>query len=417
MSQLINLAEKTRKDFPLFAGKANDPNKLIYLDHAATSQKPKSVIEKLVNYYSYKNANVHRGAHQLSAQATQAFEESREITAQFINANSSREIIFTRNATEAINLVANSWGKSQLEEGDEIIITLMEHHSNIIPWQLLAKQKGCKLRYVDLTENGELNIDDFRAKINEKTKLVSLLHISNTLGSCNPIKNIAKIAHSADALVLLDACQSLAHQAINVDLLNIDFLAGSSHKICGPTGCGFLWAKESILEIMPPFLGGGEMIQDVSLYESSWADLPFKFEAGTPAIGEAIGMGAAISYLQSIGLDNIHSYEKQLTKQLFNNLEKIDGIKILGPHPDEQEDRACLATFYVKDIHSNDISELLDSRNICIRSGHHCCQPLHTYYGINSTARASLSFTSTKEEIDLFTEELISIIEFIRNNS
>ncbi len=417
MNQKNDLSKQTRKDFPLFRNKLDKKNNLIYLDHAATSQKPIQVIEALKNYYSFQNANVHRGAHQLSAKATEAFEEARQITANFINAESSNEIIFTRNATEAINLVAYSWGDSKLKEGDEILISLMEHHSNIVPWQLLSQRTGCKLRYIGITETGELNLEDLRTKISEKTKLVSLVHVSNTLGTCNPIGEITKIAHSAGALVLLDACQSLAHRKINVKSLNVDFLAGSSHKICGPTGCGFLWGRENILESMPPFLGGGEMIENVSLDKSTWADLPFKFEAGTPAIGESIGMATAISYLESIGLENISAYEEELTAYLFEKLSEIEDINFLGPMPSQQINRGALATFYIKGIHSNDISELLDSSNICIRSGHHCCQPLHKYYGIKSTARASLSFTSSKEEIDFFSQELNSSIEFIKQNS
>ncbi len=414
MYNIENLGIETRKDFPLFKEYENN---LIYLDHAATSQKPKYVIDKLIKYYQFENANVHRGAHQLSAKATEEFEEARQITSKFINAKSNREIIFTRNATEAINLVAYSWGNSQLKENDEILVTLMEHHSNLVPWQLLANRKGCKLVYVGITKDGELDMEDLINKVNEKTRLISLLHISNTLGTCNPIKEITEIAHNAGALVLLDACQSLAHQSINVNTLNIDFLAGSSHKICGPTGCGFLWSRENILEEMPPFLAGGEMIQDVSFYQSNWADLPFKFEAGTPAIGEAIGMGAAISYLQGIGLDKIQSYEKTLTKYLFNKLETIEGINILGPTPEKQVNRGALATFFIDNIHSNDLAELLDSQNICIRSGHHCCQPLHKFYKINSSARASLSFTTTKNEIDIFIKELLSAINFLKENS
>ena len=414
---MSDLSVQTRKDFPLFTNNSENNHNLIYLDHAATSQKPQKVIDRLIQYYTFENANVHRGAHQLSAKATQAYENARDITCKFIKAKSSREIIFTRNATEAINLVAYSWGDSQLKEGDEIIISLMEHHSNLVPWQLLAERKNCKLIYIGITEKGQLDLEELRQKVNNKTRLISLLHISNTLGTINPIQEISKIAHSVGALILVDACQSLAHQKINVETLNVDFLAGSSHKICGPTGCGFLWAKESILEQMPPFLGGGEMIEEVSLSKSSWADLPFKFEAGTPAIGEAIGMGSAISYLQSIGLEKIQSYEKELTKYLFMKLQDIKDINILGPTPEEQSDRAALATFYIKGIHSNDLAELLDSNNICIRSGHHCCQPLHKYYGISSTARASLSFTSTKAEIDIFAEELIKNIHFLKKNS
>lgn len=412
-----NLAKLTRKDFPLFSSEDLKNNPLVYLDHAATSQKPKKVIEAISHYYKYENANVHRGAHQLSAKATEAFEKARTITSKFINASSEREIVFTRNATEAINLVAHSWGDSELKEGDEILISLMEHHSNIVPWQLLAERKKCNLRYIGITSSGQLDLEDAYSKLNEKTRILSLQHISNTLGCCNPIAEITQKAHSADALILVDACQSLAHQPIDVKKLNIDFLAGSSHKLCGPTGCGFLWAKENLLEKMPPFLGGGEMIQEVSLNKSSWADLPHKFEAGTPAIGEAIGMGAALTYLESIGLNNIHAYEKKLTKYLFQQLETIEGINIIGPNPKIQSNRAPLATFTINKLHSNDIASLLDTSNICIRSGHHCCQPLHKHYGISSSARASLSFTSTIDEIDTFVSQLISSINFLQENS
>tara|TARA_B100000579_G_scaffold388780_1_gene362148 strand:+ start:2501 stop:3748 length:1248 start_codon:yes stop_codon:yes gene_type:complete len=408
------IAKKTRKDFPFITGKSNQ---LIYLDHAATSQKPKQVIDTLEKYYCYQNANVHRGAHQLSAIATEEFENARELTAKFINSNNSKEIIFTRNATEAINLVAYSWGNSELQEDDEILISLMEHHSNIVPWQIIAKQKKCKLVYINVNKNGELDFDDFREKLSNKTKIVSIVHVSNTLGCCNPIEEISHLAHQKGSLVLLDACQSLAHKTIDIEKLGIDFLAGSSHKLCGPTGTGFLWGKEEILERIDPFLGGGEMINEVFENQSTWADLPHKFEAGTPAIGEAIGMGKALEYLQSIGLNEIHNYEKELTKYLFEKLEQIDDLTILGPSPLTQPERGPLATFFVKGIHSNDISELLDNSNICIRSGHHCCQPLHRFYGINSTARASLSFISTPSEIDFLTEELKSIISFLKKNS
>ncbi len=413
----LKIAEITRKDFPLFNNQPVNKEKLIYLDHAATSQKPIKVIKALENYYSYTNANVHRGAHQLSAQATEAFESARSITANFLGAKSSNEIIFTRNATEAINLVARAWGDYELKEGDEILVSMMEHHSNLVPWQQLASRKGCHLKHVGITKSGELDLNDLKNKISHRTRLVSLVHISNTLGCCNPIGEITDLAHQYGALVLIDACQSLAHQHMNVNSLNIDFLAGSSHKLCGPTGIGFLWGREKLLNEMPPFLGGGEMIEEVFLDKSTWADLPHKFEAGTPAIGEAIGMGAAMQYLQEIGIDKIHSWEQHLTKYLFNKLKSIEGINVLGPDPEIKSNRACLATFYLKNIHSNDISELLDSKGICIRSGHHCCQPLHRYYGISATARASLSFTSTIEEIDYFIDELYSIIKFLKNNS
>ena len=412
-----NLAELTRKDFPLFSDEKNTKKNLIYLDHAATSQKPYQVIKALENYYSFNNANVHRGAHQLSAKATDAYESSREITANFIGASSSKEIIFTRNATEAINLVAHTWCEEEIKEGDEILITVMEHHSNLVPWQQLAKRKGCVLNHVGVTKNGELDIDDLRKKLNKRTRLVSLVHISNTLGCCNPIAEITEIAHTFGALVLVDACQSLAHQTINVNSLNIDFLAGSSHKLCGPTGIGFLWGRSNLLEKMPPFLGGGEMIQEVFLDKSTWADLPYKFEAGTPAIGEAIGMGKALQYLQEIGLENIHAWEKKITQYLFDKLNLIEEVSILGPSYKQQPNRGALATFKVEGLHANDIAALLDTSGICIRSGHHCCQPLHRHYGIEATARASFSFTTTFTEIDIFIDELISTIGFLKANS
>ena len=407
-----DIAEKFRSDFPLL----NENNNLIYLDHAATSQKPQKVIDSLKKYYSYQNANVHRGAHQLSAIATEEFENARKYTANFINCNNEKEIIFTRNATEAINLVAYTWGNFELQENDEILISIMEHHSNIVPWQIIAKQKKCKLIYININKNGELDLDDFRKKLSTKTKLVSLVHVSNTLGCCNPIEEISNLAHKKGSLVLLDACQSLAHKPVDIKKLGVDFLAGSSHKLCGPTGIGFLWSREEILEKIPPFLGGGEMIDEVFEDKSTWADLPHKFEAGTPAIGEAIAMGTALNYLQTIGLDEINNYEKKLTQYLFEKLEEINDLKILGPNPTTQPDRGPLATFYIKDIHSNDIAELLDNSNICIRSGHHCCQPLHRFYGIKSTARASLSFISNKYEIDSLCEELKSIISFLKKN-
>ncbi len=411
-----SLAEKTRNDFPLFSEETSRGKRFIYLDHAATSQKPYQVIKSLQDYYSYHNANVHRGAHQLSAKATEDFERARKITSNFVGANSSKEIVFTRNATEAINLVARTWGENEIKKGDEILITLMEHHSNIVPWQQLSKRTGCVIRHVGITSSGELDLNDLKNKLNIRTKLLSLVHISNTLGCCNPIAEIAEMVHAIGGLILVDACQSLAHQAINVNSLNIDFLAGSSHKLCGPTGMGFLWARENILEKMPPFLGGGEMIEDVFLEHSTWAPLPHKFEAGTPAIGEAIGMGAALTYLSNIGLENIHTWEKKLNEYLFEKLKNISGIRILGPEPNQDSNRGSLATFTVEGLHANYIAELLDTNGICIRSGHHCCQPLHRFFGINASARASLSFTSTIDEIDYFTEELSSIIAFLKSN-
>jgi cysteine desulfurase/selenocysteine lyase len=412
-----DLAALTRPDFPLLSQTACLGQRLIYLDHAATSQKPRLVLDALRHYYEHDNANVHRGAHQLSARATEGFEGARAKTAAFVGAASPNEIVFTRNASEAINLVARSWGDANLRPGDEVLLTVMEHHSNLVPWQLLAARTGCVLRHAGLTASGELDLDDLRRQINERTRLVSVVQVSNTLGCLNPIAEIAALAHAAGALLLVDACQSLPHLPVNVTELGADFLVGSSHKLCGPTGMGFLWGRESLLEAMPPFLGGGEMIQDVYLDHSTWAELPHKFEAGTPAIGEAIGMGVALDYLQGLGLARIHAWEQRLTRHLFTRLQAIDGLRILGPTPEQQPDRAALAAFTVEGLHANDIAELLDAAGICIRSGHHCTQPLHRHYGLSGTARASLSFTTSFEEIDRLAEELQGTIQFLREHS
>ncbi len=417
METIQKLPKIDKKDFPLLVNNCKSENKIIYLDHAATTQKPIQVLAKLDEYYRNFNANVHRGAHQLSAKATEEFENARSLIAQYINANSTKEIIFTRNATEAINLAARSWGEFTLRENDEILLSIMEHHSNIVPWQMVAAKNKCKLKFIGIDNNGRLDIDDLKSKLTTKTKLVSLLHISNTLGCCNPIKEITQLAKQKGSLVLLDACQSLAHLKVDIRDLGIDFLAGSGHKLCGPTGIGFLWSKKEILEKIPPFFGGGEMIQDVYEEKSTWAELPHKFEAGTPAIAEAIGLAEAIKYIDNIGLDNIKQYEKEITKYLFDQLNQIENLEIIGPSPKIDPNRASLATFYVKGIHSNDIAEILDSKGICIRSGHHCCQPLHRHLGINSTARVSMNFTTNQEEINTFIENLKETISFLKINS
>ena len=417
MKAIQNLPEISTKDFPLLEKNCKSNNKIIYLDHAATTQKPIQVLNKMDEYYRNFNANVHRGAHQLSAKATEEFENSRSVISQYLNANSTKEIVFTRNATEAINLAARSWGEFTLKENDEILISIMEHHSNIVPWQMVAAKNKCKLKFIGIDKNGTLDINDFKTKLSSKTKLVSLVHISNTLGCCNPIKEITKLAKQKGSLVLLDACQSLAHQKIDVINLGIDFLAGSGHKLCGPTGIGFLWSKKEILEKIPPLFGGGEMIQDVFEESSTWAELPHKFEAGTPAIAEAIGLAEAIKYINNIGLDHIHEYEKTITKYLFEKLNQIEDIEIIDPPPEIDPQRASLATFYVKKIHSNDIAEILDSKGICIRSGHHCCQPLHRHLGVNSTARISMNFTTNKADIDIFIDKLKETINFLKINS
>jgi len=417
METIQNFPEITKKDFHLLNKNSKSNEQIIYLDHAATTQKPIQVLKKIDEYYKNFNANVHRGAHQLSAKATEEFENARYLISQYIKANSAKEIIFTRNATEAINLVARSWGEYSLKENDEILLSIMEHHSNIVPWQMVAAKNKCKLKFIGIDKNGKLDINDFKSKLTSRTKLVSLVHVSNTLGCCNPIKEITKLSKQKGSLVLIDACQSLAHQKMDVSDLDIDFLAGSGHKLCGPTGIGFLWSRKEILEKIPPLFGGGEMIQDVFEETSTWAELPHKFEAVTPAIAEAIGLAEAINYINNIGLNEIHEYEKTITKYLFEKLNEIENIEIIGPSPDIDPDRASLVSFYIKNLHSNDIAEILDSKGICIRSGHHCCQPLHRHIGIKSTARISMNFTTNKEEIDIFIEKLKDTIDFLKINS
>jgi cysteine desulfurase / selenocysteine lyase len=383
---------------------------LVYLDNAATSQKPHAVIHALEHYYSHYNSNVHRGVHTLSSEATDAYEGAREKIAKFVNAASSQEIIYTRNATEAINLVAYSWGLSNLQRGDEVILSVMEHHSNLIPWQLVAQKTGARLQFVQLTPEEEFDFGHYQSLVNEKTKLVSVVHVSNTLGCINPIKDIVALAHQYDAKVLVDACQSAPHLTLDVQDLDCDWLVASGHKMCAPTGIGFLYGKLNLLRSMPPFLGGGEMIADVFLENSTYADLPHKFEAGTPAIAEAIALGAAVDYLTNIGMDKIHAYEAELTTYLFEKLMQIPQVKIYGPKPPKE--RAALASFTSGDVHPHDLSTMLDQAGIAIRAGHHCTQPLHRFIKAQSTARASLYFYNTKEEIDTFIASLQESIEF-----
>ena len=385
----------------------------MYFDNAATSQKPKAVLDALQHYYEFDNANVHRGVHTLSARATTAYEAARDKLAAFVNAESRNEIVFTRNATEAINLVAYSWGMNTLKSGDEIILSVMEHHSNLVPWQLVAQKTGAVLKFVELTETEEFDLEQFKTLISEKTKLVSVVHVSNTLGCINPVEEIVNISHNYGAKVLIDACQSLPHMPIDVQAMDCDWLVGSGHKMCAPTGIGFLYGKLDLLRSMPPFLGGGEMIEEVSLETSTYADLPHKFEAGTPAIGEAIAIGAAVDYLSGIGMDKIAAYEHQLCAYLFEKLATIPQLRIYGPKPNaDGSGRAALAAFTAGEIHANDILPLLDEAGVAIRTGHHCTQPLHTILGVSSTARASLYFYNTVEEIDVFVAALKEAIDF-----
>ncbi|ACB50355.1 cysteine desulphurase [Crocosphaera subtropica ATCC 51142] len=409
------LASKVRNDFPILHQEIHG-KPLVYLDNAATSQKPVAVLDALSHYYEKDNANVHRGAHTLSVRATEAYEGARDKIARFIHAASSKEIVFTRNATEAINLVAYSWGLNHLQPGDEIITSVMEHHSNLVPWQIIAKQTGAVIKYVPLTENESFNVDAFKSLLSDKTKLVTIVHVSNTLGCINPVEEVIKLAHEKGVKVLIDACQSVPHMPINVQEMDCDWLVASGHKMCGPSGVGFLYGKQSILEAMPPFLGGGEMIDEVFFDGFTCGELPHKFEAGTPAIGEAIALGAAVDYLTHIGMDKIHAYEEELTGYLFRKLEEVPNLRIYGPLPTKEgKGRAALAAFNIPGIHGSDLSTLLDHEGVAIRSGHHCTQPLHRLFNASGSARVSLYFYNSYEEIDQFVMVLKETIDFFTN--
>ena len=394
-----NVAEQTRKEFPILSRTVGEEGKpLIYLDSAATSQKPTVVMDALAKYYKTYNSNVHRGAHLLSRDATAAYEAARDAVAALVNANSRNEIVFTSGATEAINLVVNSYGRTNLKEGDEIVLSEIEHHSNLVPWQMLAKEKGLTIRYtkIDVTAGG-LDQEHFASLLNEKTKIVGFQHVSNVMGCINPVEKMVKVVRekSPDAKIVLDACQSVPHQSVNVQSLGIDFLAASGHKMCAPTGIGFLWAPESLLNSMPPFMGGGEMIDQVTLEGSTFALAPARFEAGTPAIAQAIGLGSAISYLNTIGMDRIEAYEHELAEYMYKRLSELKGVTVLGPP--EGTTRAALCAFVCEQVHPSDLSTFLDMEGVAIRAGHHCCQPLHRALGYSHSARASLYFYNTKE--------------------
>ncbi|MDJ0733499.1 MAG: cysteine desulfurase [Nostocaceae cyanobacterium] len=414
-TQERTLADTVRCDFPILRQEVNG-KPLVYLDNAATSQKPLLVLNTIRDYYQEYNSNVHRGAHTLSGKATDAYEAARDKVAEFVHAASRQEIVFTRNATEAINLVAYSWGMNNLQAGDEIILSVMEHHSNIVPWQFVAQKTGAVLKFVELTPEQTFDFEQFKNLLSTKTKLVSVVHVSNTLGCINPVEEICELAHKNGAKVLIDACQSVPHMPINVQAIGCDWLVGSGHKMCAPTGIGFLYGKQAILESMSPFLGGGEMIADVFLEYSTYGELPHKFEAGTPAIGEAIALGAAVDYLMNIGMDKIHAYEAELTAYLFQQLEKVPQIKIYGPKPNfKGEGKAALAAFTAGEVHANDLATLLDQEGVAIRAGHHCTQPLHRYLGIPASARVSLSFYNTREEIDVFIKALKDTLDFFHS--
>ncbi|PEO39346.1 cysteine desulfurase SufS [Bacillus wiedmannii] len=398
-----------RKQFPILDQKVNG-KQLVYFDSAATSQKPIQVIETLERYYKEYNSNVHRGVHTLGTKATDAYEGAREKVRKFINAKSMEEIIFTRGTTTALNTVAASYGLENVKEGDEIVISYMEHHSNIIPWQQVAKKTGATLKYLPLQPDGTISLEDVRQTVTPNTKIVSIMQVSNVLGTINPVKEIGAIAHENGAIMIVDGAQSAPHIKVDVQDLNCDFYALSAHKMCGPTGIGVLYGKKELLNNMEPIEFGGEMIDFVDLQESTWKELPWKFEAGTPIIGNAIGLGAAIDFLEEIGLHNIEKHEHELAQYALERLSEVDGVTIYGP-----KHRAGLVTFNIEDVHPHDVATVLDVEGIAVRAGHHCAQPLMKWLKASSTARASFYLYNTKEEIDTFVESLIKTKEYFTN--
>ena len=399
-----------RKDFPVLE-RVIDGNKLVYLDNAATSQKPQVVIDSLVDYYQNYNSNVHRGIHTLSQEATDAFENVRNKARLFIDAASEREIIFTRNATEAVNLVAYSWGDSNISEGDEIVVSIMEHHSNFVPWQALAERKNAKLVIVGLTAHGELDMAEMKAAINEKTKLVAVTQMSNVLGTITPLNEIIALAHKQGALVLVDGAQGVTHLPTSVRELDCDFLVFSMHKMLGPTGVGVLWGRETILNQMPPFQYGGDMISIVKTDRTRYNELPWKFEAGTPNVADVIASGAAFDYLEKLGMENVRRHELELTEYAMDRMNSLQGMKILGPGSgkNELEKRGGVISFLYGDVHPHDLGQILNESGIAVRAGHHCCQPLMTSMGIHGTARASFYVYNTREEVDFLVESMKTV--------
>ena len=400
------------KDFPILQRKIND-NKLIYFDNAATTQKPNQVIESISNFYTNTNSNIHRGVHTLSMESTYEYDQAKDKVAEFINSPNSESIIFTRGTTESINLVAETWGKANLDESSEIVITELEHHSNIVPWQELIKDTNSKLKYIPINSDGTLNYENLNQIINSNTKIVSLTHVSNGIGTINNIKKIITAAQSVGAITLIDAAQSAPHMPIDVQDLGCDFLAFSGHKMLGPTGIGVLYGKKNILEEMPAYQKGGDMILEVTYEKSSWNEVPFKFEAGTPNIAGAIGLKSAIDYLNLISMDSIREHEKELTEHILTEMRNIDGIDILGP--ESVEDRAGLVSFNIPNVHPHDLGTYLDTKGIAIRTGHHCAMPLIKKLGSHSSARASFYVYNTKNEINEFVTQINNSIKYFDN--
>ena len=406
-------AKKIRADFPVLDQIVND-EPLIYLDNAATTQKPQAVLDVLNHYYLQDNANVHRGVHTLAERATAEFEAARKKVQQFIHANSNKEIVFTKGTTDSLNIIAQSYGEF-IQAGDEIVISKMEHHANLIPWQQLAKRKQAVLRYIPLTADGHLDVQAAKTIINEKTAIVALAQVSNVLGTVNPVKEIAQLAHQHQAIMVVDGAQAVAHMPVDVQDLDCDFYCFSGHKMCGPTGIGVLYGKQTLLEKMEPVAFGGEMIDFVNLYESTWTELPWKFEAGTPNIASAIGLGAAIDYLEKIGMQTIHEYEQAIVAELLPKLQQIDGLTIYGPQ--NPAEHTAVIAFNLDHLHPHDVASALDMQGIAVRAGHHCAQPLIKELGCFATARASFYFYNTKEEADQLVAAILATKEFFANGA
>jgi cysteine desulfurase/selenocysteine lyase len=405
--------DRIRRDFPILGRTVHGDKKLVYLDNAATSQKPRQVIDAISEYYSLHNANVHRGIHVLAEEATALYEGARDKVAAFINAP-REEVVFTKNSSEALNLVANVLGWASdpygIRPGDEIVVSEMEHHSNIVPWQMTAERTGAKLRWFGITDEGRLDVSNIEELINERTKVVSIVHISNLLGTVNPIETIVKRAHEVGALVVVDASQSAPHLPLDVKALGADFVAFTAHKMLGPTGIGLLWGRRDLLEELPPFLGGGEMIQTVSMERSTYAGLPHKYEAGTPPIAEAAGLAAAVDYLNAIGMENVAAHEHAITEYALKRLQEVDGLRIIGPTT--AEDRGAAISFTLGEIHPHDVGQVLDEHGIAVRVGHHCARPVCVRFGIPATTRASFYLYSTPDEVDALVEGLDQVKQF-----
>ena len=396
--------QRIRQDFPILRRTVHG-KRLVYLDNAATSQKPQSVIDAISHYYENTNANVHRGVHCLAEEATAAYEEVRGKVCEFLNADDPKSIVFTRNTTESINLVAHAWGRKHLHEGDEVVLTVMEHHSNLVPWQLMAQETGVTLRFIDIDEEGHLHTDHLDEYINEKTRLVAMGHVSNALGTIHSVRTIACAARAVGALVLVDGAQGAPHGPVDVQALDADFYAYSPHKALGPLGVGVLWARRDLLEDMNPFLGGGEMIRNVTLERSTWAGVPHKFEAGTPSVADVVGLGAATDYLMALGMDKVRAHEKHIVSYALERLKELPFIQIFGPH--RPDDRCGLVSFIDVDIHPHDLGTVVDRCGVAIRAGHHCAKPLMHRLGVTATARASFYIYNDRADVDTLIDALL----------